>query len=156
MKLIGNIICTIAILTQIVMSAGFLLHAPDCQAGQSIIISDASESMHDHCGCGHHHHAPVSPVSNDLCYSIPDTPEHDCTCTPQKTYPYVLGDHIAEQKSKEQLLDASNFASIEVSFSQLAILFCKSNQSNAPPPQTDYLPQHNPHFTSIHLGVFLI
>ncbi len=156
MKLIGNIVCTIAILTQIVLSMGLLSHAPECQVGQPVTVADVSEKVHHHCGCGHHHSSPAEVVNADLCVSVPTTPPHDCTCSPQKTYPYVMSDQIVEQKSKQNALDAGAITSTEVSFSQLSLLLCKSNQSNAPPPQTDYLPQSDTRFTSIHLGVFLI
>ncbi len=158
MKLIGNIVCTIAILTQIILSAGLLSHAPDCGAKQSLSVAvsdtDVTADKLDHdCGCGHHH---TAPVSNDICDSVATAPAHDCTCTPQKTYPYFLGDHIAEQKSKDHFLDSGSLVSTQIDFSQLSLLLCKSTQSNAPPPDQAYLPQHDAHFTSIHLGVFLI
>ncbi len=158
MKFIGNIVCTIAILTQILLSAGLLYHAPDCGATQpiSVLVSDTdvtADKMDHDCGCGHHH---TAPASNDLCDSTPHTPLHDCTCTPQKAYPYVLSDQIAEPKSKDFFLDGGSLVSTQIDFSQLSLLLCKSNQSNAPPPDQAYLPQHNARFTSIHLGVFLI
>ncbi len=155
MKFIGNIICSIAILTQIVLSAGLFSHAPDCHSSQSVsVFTEITSDANNGCGCGHYH--VTAPATNDeLCYTNP-TPSHDCTCIPQKTYPYVLGDHIAELKSKEHIFDAISMASTDVSLPQLSQLLCKSNHSNAPPSQTDYLPQHDARFTSIHLGVFLI
>jgi hypothetical protein len=162
MKLIGNIVCTIAILTQIILSAGLLSHAPDCGVTQFLSVTatasgtevTAGEHNH-HCGCDHYH---TAPVSNEICDSASGatTPTHDCTCTPQKNYPYFLGDHIAEQKSKNHFLDGGSLVSARIDFSQLSLLLCKSNQSNAPPPDQGYLPQHDTRFTSIHLGVFLI
>lgn len=153
MKFIGNIICSIAILTQIILSTGLLSHAPECRSSQSVSTEVASDA-HNGCGCGHYH-VTVPATNDDLCDANP-IPSHDCTCIPQNTYPYVLGDHIAELKSKEHILDAISMASTDASLPQLSQLLCKSNQSNAPPSQTDYLQQHDARFTSIHLGVFLI
>lgn len=157
MKFLGNIVCTIAILAQVLLSAGLFMHAPDCVASQAITASDHQilneNSSHD-CGCNHHGHE--TSVHDEHCYSLPPAPDHDCTCTSQKTYPYVLDDLIIEQKSKNQLLDGGIISSAQIDFNQLSLLLCKANPSNGPPPPLTNLPQQNSRFTSIYLGVFLI
>lgn len=157
MKFLGNIVCTIAIFAQFLLSAGLLTHAPDCAASQPITASDhhiSNETLSHDCGCYHHGHE--TSVHDEHCYSLPPAPDHDCTCTPQKTYPYVLDDLIIEQKSKNQLLDDGIISSAHIDFTQLSLLLCKSNPSNGPPPLIAYLPQHNARYTSIYLGVFLL
>lgn len=157
MKFFGNIVCTIAIFAQVLLSAGLLTHAPDCAAALPVTVSGAditNEMLSDHSGCDHHHHA--ASEANNHCYSLPPTPDHDCTCTPQKTYPYVLDDLVIEQKSKNHLLDDGIITSAQIDFNQLSLLLCKSNPSNGPPPLLTNLPQQNSRFTSIYLGVFLI
>ena len=122
-----------------------------CQSRFQVLISPM---LSDHSGCDHHHHA--ASEANNHCYSLPPTPDHDCTCTPQKTYPYVLDDLVIEQKSKNHLLDDGIITSAQIDFNQLSLLLCKSNPSNGPPPLLTNLPQQNSRFTSIYLGVFLI
>ncbi|MGJ8656436.1 MAG: hypothetical protein ACSHX6_08290 [Akkermansiaceae bacterium] len=160
MKLFGNIVCSIAILTQIILSAGLLSHAPDCNSIQPSSDTDTVSDLNSHhCGCDHDHVAEVTTSeTNALCNATPPLPLHDCTCSPQKTSPYLLNDQIVDTKSKHQLIENGALASTHVDLSQFSLLLAKANQSNAPPLAREivYLPQHHARFTSIYLGVFTI
>lgn len=164
MKLIGNIVCTIAILTQIILSAGLFAHAPDCQDTQSLSYehtdshNTTAQPTH-HCGCTHHHSSNVQTSEDiSLCERTPNTPLHDCTCTPQKNHPYHLSHQIPDQKPKDQVLKNSSLAATHIDLSQFSLLLTITNHSKAPPRVYEqiYLPQHHARFTSIHLGVFTI
>jgi hypothetical protein len=157
MKFLGNIVCTIAFIAQILLSAGLFMHAPDCGAKQPVVASESdifAASVSHECDCDHHDHG--EPINHDLCLSQPPAHDHDCTCSPQKTYPYLLDALTIDQKSKSQLLDGGVINSSQIDFTQLSIHLCKSNPSNGPPRPLTNLPQQQARYTSIYLGVFLI
>ncbi len=163
MKFLGNIVCTFAIIAQVLLGAGLLTHAPDCGATQPINASHpalTSDTHSHHCHCEqdepHHHIASPDPVHSDSCFFFASNHEHDCKCTPQKTYPYVLSEYSALQKPKDSLSADIALTSNHLIPSFFSSLLREANQSNAPPPRIRELPQHHTRYASIYLGVYLI
>ena len=173
MKFIGNIVCIIAILTQIILSAGLLSHAPECSAEAPLSPSETnlsstttrlqSQPQSPGCACNHHGHHHTAKVTKNISEKTylhqhpPVSPAHDCSCTPQKTHPYTLSNQIITHKSSAFPLNKNHSSSSHIHSSHPPLRFSKSNQSNAPPPlQQDHLPKHHCRFASIHLGIFHI
>lgn len=161
MKCTRNILAIIAILTQIIMGHGLGVHAPDCHASQVTSSYDANKAhaeAHQHCGCSHH--SATHSTSQHCHESEPLTPSHDCDCSQPQDPSYILSPQLVLNRIK--LLPINNEADSATSSSQPSHshLFHITNPSNAPPPDRPHSLLHvlqcSPHFTSIHLGVFLI
>ncbi len=174
MKLTASVLCSIAILSQIILSMGTVMHRGDCQSSVSSELNPHSTShpktkakkSHHGCGCSHHSHEKSAPaptpvqtqtVDSTVCEIVSPLPQPPCHCQSDPTTKFIIADYSVDHRKELEVIQSLpnfNFAFCDYSLNLSKI----GNPSTAPPP-----PQFAPHvthtsssFVAIHLGIYLL